>query len=162
MSLAGVLYMIYMFQHDECYIQNNTVLTQVTEWSRLIHDSQKWINKSYIWLLNFYCKTHVKKNIIFSNISFAALCIQNSCVYKTFTWIFIPKKQNNITNQWNKAKVTYIAAREKIYLIFALLFYKNIEKPATLLKRKWKFARITIYANLQKHRWTAKNVLIKI
>lgn len=45
---------------------------------------------------------------------------------------------------------SHISRHDKeIYLIFTLLFYNIIEKSAPHLQKKWKFATITIYVNLQ-------------
>ena len=70
-------------------------------------------------------------------------------------WILTPKK-NNRTNQCNKAKSHISQHNKKIYLIFAL-FYNNIKKSALNLKKKWNFAKITIYiVKPTECRWTKK------
>ena len=58
-------------------------------------------------------------------------------------------KQNNRSNHCNKVKSHTSQHNKNLYLIFALLFYNNIEKSASHLKKKWKFAKTTIYLNLQ-------------
>ena len=58
-------------------------------------------------------------------------------------------KKESRSNQWNKAKTRISWHDQKVCLIFAFLFYSNIEKSAPYLKKKWKFAKITIYLNLQ-------------
>ena len=72
-----------------------------------------------------------------------------------------PKKQNNRSNQSNKTKSHISRRDQKIYLIFALLFYNNIEKSAPHLKKKWEFAKITIYLNLQNIDELQKNIYEK-
>ena len=133
------IYIKYILQQNVCYIQNNIVLTQ----DSMIHE------RDYTFILIIY-----GKNIIFSNITF---------LKQKFTWILTPKKQNNTSNQCNKAKSHIWQHDQKIYLIFALLFYSNIEKSAPHLKKKWKFDdKITIYLDLQNIDELQKILLWKI
>ena len=73
-----------------------------------------------------------------------------------------PNKPNNRSNQCNKAKSHISRHYQKIYLIFALLFYNNIEKSAPHLKKKWKFAKVTIHLNLENIDEVQKNCFWKI
>ena len=136
-----------MFQQNVYYIKNNIVLTQVrgcSLWSMII---------KIMWLFNCYHKAMIllywssKEKTLFSAILF--LLLQQVCKTKrSHEYWYL--RNNNRSNQCTETKSHISQHDQKIKLIFALLLYNNIENWAPHLKKKWKFANITICWNLEK------------